>query len=271
MKMTMDKKSNVVVMILALMVILPLATTLGQDAAAEGAAPAGGSRTLFDYIKGGGIWMVPLFALSIAMVSFIVRNVMILKRDKLLRLDIIPQLSQTVATGDIGTAIQFCDGNDCLMTRVVKGGLERITTDEIEMDSVKEGIDQAAGVQMATYMKSINWLSNIGSVAPMMGLLGTVVGMIGAFGAIASGGMGVNAEAMADNIGIALITTAAGLIIAIPSMLSYYYFKNNFGETVSILGTEVGAIMNALRTGVVTGHFHLVDHTHAHAEAAPEA
>jgi len=261
MKMPTSTKNPALGMFVALLIIVPVATTLAQG----GAAPTSGGMTLWQYIRAGGIWMLPLFALSIAMITFIVRNSMILKRDKLLRLDIIPALSQKVADGDIGGALEFCNSAPSLMTSVVKGGLQRITTDEVEMDSVKEGIDQAAAVQMSTYMKSINWLSNIGSVAPMMGLLGTVVGMIGAFGAIAQGGMGVNAEAMAENIGIALITTAAGLIIAIPSMLSYFYFKNNFGETVSILGTEVGALLNALRTGVVSGHYTLVDHSHAHA------
>jgi biopolymer transport protein ExbB len=95
-------------------------------------------------------------------------------------------------------------------------------------------------------MKPINYLSMLGSVSPMLGLLGTVSGMIKAFQNIAMGGMG-KPEVLANNIGEALITTAAGLIIAIPAMTFYFIYKNNFIKHMSTMGRMVGHFMNVYR------------------------
>jgi biopolymer transport protein ExbB len=99
---------------------------------------------------------------------------------------------------------------------------------------------------MVTFMKPINFLSIIGGTAPMLGLLGTVSGMIKAFALIAQGNMGDPAK-LAGAIGEALITTATGLVIAIPAMISYFLFKNNFIKTMSTMGRMVGHYMNIYR------------------------
>ena len=80
----------------------------------------------------------------------------------------------------------------------------------------------------------------------MLGLLGTVSGMIKAFSIIAQGGMGDPGK-LAGSIGEALITTATGLVIAIPAMIAYFLFKNNFFKTMSTMGRLVGHYMNVYR------------------------
>ena len=82
----------------------------------------------------------------------------------------------------------------------------------------------------------------------MLGLLGTVSGMIKAFQTIGSKGMGKPQE-LAGNIGEALVTTATGLIIAIPCMLAYYYFRNNFIKSTASLGRQIGALLDTLESG----------------------
>ena len=91
-------------------------------------------------------------------------------------------------------------------------------------------------------------LSVIGATAPMIGLLGTVSGMIKAFQTIGTQGMG-KPEVLAGNIGEALVTTATGLIIAIPAMLFYYSFRNSFIKTAASLGRNVGGLLDTLETG----------------------
>ena len=88
----------------------------------------------------------------------------------------------------------------------------------------------------------------ISVVAPLLGLLGTVSGMIKAFQTIGSQGMG-KPEVLAGNIGEALVTTATGLIIAIPAMLFYYFFRNNFIKSTATLGRNIGALLDTLETG----------------------
>ena len=137
---------------------------------------------------------------------------------------------------------------DLVLLSAAPPNLLIITTDEIHIESIREGIDLTATARMSNLIKPVNYLSNIGSVSPLVGLLGTVSGMIKAFQSL-SLGASANAEQMANNISEALITTAAGLIIAIPAMLFYFWFKNNFMETLSIINSEIGRLLNALQTG----------------------
>jgi biopolymer transport protein ExbB len=113
---------------------------------------------------------------------------------------------------------------------------------------VKEAIEEASTEEVTKYMKPIDYLSIIGATSPMLGLLGTVSGMIKAFSTIGAKGMG-KPEELAGNIGEALVTTATGLIIAIPAMLTYYYFRNNFIKSTATLGRNIGALLDTLESG----------------------
>jgi biopolymer transport protein ExbB len=88
----------------------------------------------------------------------------------------------------------------------------------------------------------------------MLGLLGTVSGMIKAFYKLAAGGMG-RPELLAENIGEAMVTTAAGLILAIPAMAFYFYFKGNFMKTMASLGRITGTLIESLRSGQLPSTF----------------
>lgn len=265
MRVKMNASGVAIMMGLLLFCAIPIFSTLAQDAApagTEGAttapAPTEKTQTFLDLILAGGPFMVPLGLLSIAVVSLAIRNFMIFNRNKLLRPDLLPQIEQMMAVGDIHGCQELCRTQPCILTAVVDAGLERIVTEEIDIDAVKEGVEQAGRTQMTKYIKAINYLSNIGAVAPMLGLLGTVSGMIKAFQALSMGGSG-ESEQMAANISEALMTTATGLVIAIPASLFYFYFKNNFAETLSVLGQYMGKLLNALRTGEVSGNINQVE------------
>jgi biopolymer transport protein ExbB len=194
--------------------------------------------------------MFPLAGLSIAGVGLIVNNFMMLQRKKLTREELLPGLLQQLANRDIDGALQVCAGNPCLFTNILEGGLGRITTDEIVPANIRLGIEETGQAQMANLIKPVNYLTNIASVSPMVGLLGTVSGMIKAFQGLGRGA-GADPAQMALNISEALVTTASGLVIAIPCMLFYFYFKNNFAETMTSINAEVGRLLNALETGAV--------------------
>lgn len=237
---------------LILLVLGCITAALGQEAEAdtfkESVAPAESTLTLWQLIKQGGITMIPLALCSIAVVALVIRNFIALKTDKMLRPDALPQIQHSLSQGDITAAQQAAASNDCMLTTALKAGLNRITSDTVDMESVREAIAQSGKTQMTRFMKPINYLSNIGAVSPMLGLLGTVSGMIKAFRNISISGMG-NPEKLAGNIGEALVTTATGLIIAIPAMLFYFYFKNSFADTVSTMGQYISNLLNTLQTG----------------------
>lgn len=204
------------------------------------------SMTMGEMLKQGGWAMWPLGLFSSATLYFILRNFLLLRPKSLLRPDLQEDLEAKLSLSDVRGAREICEANPSLMTAVLDAGLERIDEDEFNQLLITEAIEEAGNEQMVTYMKPINFLSIIGGTAPMLGLLGTVSGMIKAFQTIAAGGMG-KPELLAGNIGEALITTATGLIIAIPAMICYFIFKNNFIKNMSTMGRSVGHFMNVYR------------------------
>tara|TARA_X000000950_G_scaffold148777_2_gene183542 strand:- start:4119 stop:4871 length:753 start_codon:yes stop_codon:yes gene_type:complete len=205
--------------------------------------------TLWQMILQGGWAMIPLGLMSTAMVYFIVQNSLALREKVLLRPDMLPDFIALMKDKKIVEAHTLCKENETLFTYVFQAGLERCsTTREINFGKVKEAIEEASTEEVTSYMKPIDYLSIIGATAPMLGLLGTVSGMIKAFQTIGSQGMG-KPEVLAGNIGEALVTTATGLIIAIPAMLFYYYFRNSFIKTTASLGRNIGGLLDTLETG----------------------
>jgi biopolymer transport protein ExbB len=102
------------------------------------------------------------------------------------------------------------------------------------------------GAREATSVRTkISYLNTIATIAPMLGLLGTVSGMIKAFGNIATMGMG-NASVLADNISEALITTAGGLVIAIPAMALFFFFRNRLNELMVYVEDQIGDFIDTL-------------------------
>ena len=125
--------------------------------------------------------------------------------------------------------------------------MERVSEEHLfDSQYVMEAVEEMGNEQLVTFMKSINYLSIIGGTAPMLGLLGTVSGMIKSFSIISQGGMG-DPSKLAGSIGEALVTTATGLVIAIPAMIAYFVFKNNFIKTMSSMGRLIGHYINIYR------------------------
>jgi len=227
-------------------------SVLAQEATVESAATVAsreGTLTLLQLIKAGGLTMFPLALFSIAVVALVIRNFITLKESKLLPAASVVQLQNSLSALEIDEAIRHCRAHPSMLTATIEAGLERIPGDTIQIENVKEAIEEAGTEQMLSLMRPINYLSIIGSVSPMLGLLGTVSGMIKAFQAISFGGMG-KPEVLAGHIGEALVTTATGLIIAIPAMLFYFYFKNNFLKSMASMGRITGRMIDSLTAGM---------------------
>jgi len=228
------------------MLLMAAAAGRAQEAV-EGAAEAADKITFLGLILQGGWAMIPLGLLSVAMIFFIVQNMISLRQKKLLHTEMMPEFLDMMVKGDVLPALEHCRENPAMFTLVFGAGLERcIDEDEyINYDKVKESVEEATIEQMTYLMKPIDYLSIIGAIAPMLGLLGTVSGMIKAFHTMGTQGMG-KPELLAGNIGEALMTTATGLVIAIPAMLFFFYFKKGFSKTLATLGRNLGFLFDAL-------------------------
>lgn len=132
--------------------------------------------------------------------------------------------------GQFTQAREACQQHPSLLSFVLLQGLEEL---EGGWDAVEKGVEDALAEQSARLFRRVEYLSVIGNIAPMLGLLGTVTGMIFAFERVASTQGGAGAADLAEGIYQALVTTVAGLIIAIPSLGAFAIFRNRVDELIA--------------------------------------
>lgn len=205
---------------LALTVFLaPLSLHAADDAMPE-------QMSILQTILHGGpliimIW-IAILVTSITMVTFIIQLFLTLRVEKLAPTPLIDSIKSTLDSGNYQEAWEICRANKTYLANVLGGALERIGRG-------KEAVETALiehGLREASILKTQNsYLSVIGVVAPMIGLLGTVIGMMGAFAVLGQSGVS-DPRKLALSIGEVLMATASGLFIAIPAFIFYYYFRN---------------------------------------------
>ena len=194
-----------------------------------------------------GIFLVPFAIMVIGGFTLIIYNSIAIRRKAFIKDDVIQPIMQELQGLNIEGAKALCDQYKLPVTSVLKGGLERIQDDELDIESIEKGLEEVSGLELAKPFTWINMLNTIGSIAPMIGLLGTVSGMIGAFNVLAEAGMGGDSsQQMAGNIGSALWTTAAGLVVAIPTLIAYFLFKTKFGNIAAAVNQTAGDMVFTL-------------------------
>ncbi|CAA6680143.1 MULTISPECIES: MotA/TolQ/ExbB proton channel family protein [unclassified Lentimonas] len=218
------------------------------DVEAE-AAPADDDKSLIDMYKAGGWAMYPLTLLSVAGFGLIVYNFMAVKPGPILQAEVVPQIEEALKALDISKAKTICDENPAPTTNIISAGLARVDVNHYNAEQVKEAVEEASAEELADPFVLINYLSVIGSLSPMVGLLGTVSGMVKAFNVIEAEGAG-SAQALAGNISEALITTASGMIVGIPAMFFFFFFKNKYGKITSRVGRIVGDLQFTINTAI---------------------
>jgi|TARA_B100000927_G_C16465948_1_gene469701 biopolymer transport protein ExbB len=194
-----------------------------------------------------GIFIAPFAIMVIGGFTLIIYNSIAIRRKAFIKDDVIQPIMQELQGLNIEGAKALCDQYKLPVTSVLKGGLERIQDDELDIESIEKGLEEVSGLELAKPFTWINMLNTIGSIAPMIGLLGTVSGMIGAFNVLAEAGMGGDSsQQMAGNIGSALWTTAAGLVVAIPTLIAYFLFKTKFGNIAAAVNQTAGEMVFTL-------------------------
>ena len=215
----------------------------------EEAAAADTSKTLWGYFQAGGPAMYVLLAFSVGGVGLIIYNFLMIRPKPFLRPDLVEQLEPTLENLQFDEARRICDENPAVITNIISAGLDRIDGEHIDPGAMKEAMEESSTEELAAPFIMINMLSLVATLSPMVGLLGTVSGMVKAFDAIAAQGMG-NPQGLSSNISEALITTASGLIVAIPAMFFYIFFKNSYGKISSRVDKQVGDLFHAIMKGI---------------------
>ncbi len=197
----------------------------------ETPAPTGtGSQFIFVVFQSGLmsfiLWLA-LFASGGAGVYFATDCAITVRPDKILPQKLIDAVTQAMAEGDVLKALKACDDEPGPLANVLSAGFSHV---EEGFDVIEEAISTAADMETEKLMQKLTWLSVCANLAPMLGLLGTVQGMIMAFATLAGGAPDVGMLAL--SIAQALYTTAGGLVIAIPCVTTYYIFRNKANRTV---------------------------------------
>ncbi|RYD36184.1 MAG: MotA/TolQ/ExbB proton channel family protein [Verrucomicrobiaceae bacterium] len=213
----------------AALVLLPMAV-FGAEAAA-----AGKKKTMIDtYFEGGWVMHI-LLVCSIAMVWLIIDIWLRTNRPKMTPPEDVTMAQELFRGGDYLGAYQAMKSSFSPFAEVVRAGLGSVGYGK---DATEEAIYATVDKVNSTLQTRINYLSVIGVCAPMIGLLGTVGGMKGAFGSLGGAGLSSGVGELAGHIGEVLVATAAGLLVAIPAFMAFYFLRNKLQGAIHHLHEE---------------------------------
>jgi len=223
---------GLVVFGLILLVALLAPDLMAQDAGAEG---GDGPKTLMEKILDAGWFMLPIGILSILMITLAVFNTLQLSRKKFVPQELKDAVLGNMADVRVRSAIDVAAQDPSYFGRLAATAYPLVDATDPETlgrNKVEDMIADFAIRENSRYMSWIGYFSVIAQAAPMIGLFGTVAGMILAFDTMGLSG-GADPSQLAGNISLALMTTAGGLVVAIPSIFCFYIFKNRFNKLVS--------------------------------------
>lgn len=198
---------------------------------------------IIGFLIKGGIVMVPIILCSIIAASIAVERFINLRHKKVIWGDILVRVEGLLRDRKIAEATTLCKRYQSAMTRVLLAALLNYDKDKSE---IKEIIEEAGRQEIPYLDKYLLVLSTIAYISPLLGLLGTVTGMIRAFTVLSMTGAGHPAE-LAGGISEALITTAAGLTVSIPVLVLYNYFASKSDKLVLELEKSALKMLNILK------------------------
>ena len=269
----MQKSVMAAIMMLGL-VAAPVAATVAaaQDAAPAPAAQQGGDNQLvdasgkavdgeqkksgtggfMDVVFGSGVLGVILWAAlfgdGAAAIYFAVDCWVLIKPNKIMPQTLISKVQSAMAEGDVAKALNACKDEPSPMANILAAAFQHV---EEGFDVIQEAVNAAADLETERIMQRLTWISVCSNLAPSLGLLGTVQGMIMCFATLASGVPDIGA--LAGNISQALWTTAGGLVVSIPSLTIFYSIRNNANRLILRMTALTMELIKDLRNVEVEG------------------
>jgi len=210
-------------------------------AAPDGAAPAVQSRSFLAYIWNacGWFWGPAFLLVSFILVALIMMNLLQVRRDVLLPAQFVEEFEQKLNAKDFQGAYEYARGDDSFVARVLASGMSRLSRG---YEEAVEGMQEAGEDENMSLEHRLSYVALIGTIAPMMGLMGTVQGMVNSFDKIAMSAVSPKPSDLAEGISTALVTTLIGLMLAIPAMVFHSILKNRIQRMV----LEIGMVSESL-------------------------
>jgi biopolymer transport protein ExbB len=192
-----------------------------------------------DVIKGSGVVGLVIILLSVVALAMVIENLISVKREKLAPPELIDEIQALFDEEQFQEAMELCENEKTYFTKVVGAGIAKIGH---PFEVIEQSLEEMGDQEAIKLHQKIGWLSVIASSAPMLGLLGTVSGMVKSFNVIASSQGQASPADLAIGISQALLTTMEGLIVAIPVTAVFAFLRNRLIRTV----IETGAIIEDL-------------------------
>jgi biopolymer transport protein ExbB len=240
---------------LAVLVGFAVVTVVAQDptVVAPGMSVEGGVDSgpvpgpgFFQIVTGAGalgviLWLT-IFGASIAGIALIVDSFITIRASKIAPDALVSEVREAMEQGDVMKALKHCEDNPVPLSNILSAGFTNV---EEGFEAIQDAVAVAADLEGEKLLQRVNYLNVVGNLAPMLGLLGTVQGMIFAFATLGTAAEGAAKQAaLALNISQALFTTAAGLAVAVPAVAFFYFFRNR--ATTIILNME-GQTMDLIK------------------------
>ncbi|MFG0286039.1 MAG: MotA/TolQ/ExbB proton channel family protein [Phycisphaerales bacterium JB039] len=195
---------------------------------AQTTPPPEAGKSWLDHIASGGPIGFAIIGLSLVAVTLAMMQLLQVRQRRLTPPEVVQGLDKLLSANDIRGAIRFCQDpvNDSFLARMFASALTRCSRSAFGLLELRSALEEAGQEQISRLHRATDGIGLIAAVAPMLGLLGTVVGMVGAFETISFTEGFARPDQLAGDISVALITTVLGLIVAIPSTAAYSFFRN---------------------------------------------
>ena len=207
------------------MVLLQIA----QDTTSVVTPDGGDSLSIIDLALAGGPVMIPIALLSIAAVYLFVERLLVINKANQDPEAFMGRVKELVLRGDINGAKMLCAQNDTPVARMIEKGIARIGS---PLKTIEASIENVAKIELFKLEKNLSTLATIAGATPMIGFLGTVIGMVQAFIAISQEEGSVSPKLLSSGIYTAMITTVAGLLVGIVAYLAYNYLVTRVQKVV---------------------------------------
>lgn len=211
---------------------------------AEAAEPIVKELSVWELIKAGGWWiMIPLALLAIVSIYIFFERLFAINRANRQDNSFMDRIKEYIHRGEVDQALKLCQDTNTPYSRMIEKGVTRIGR---PMNDVLVAIENVGNMEVAKLEKGFSWLATTAAGAPMLGFLGTVIGMVQAFFQLASAGNNSNVTILASGIYQALVTTVAGLIVGIIALFAYNYLTSRVNKVMSKLEGKTMEFMDLL-------------------------
>lgn len=223
--------------------ILTDAALNGIPAAAANTADTQVELSLCDLCLRGGWLMIPIALLSLICIYVFVERTVVLFKANREDQSFMKRIRDYIHEGELESAHNLCRKTDTPYARLIDKGISRIGR---PVNDILAAIENTGNIEIAGLSRGLPWLATTAAGAPMLGFLGTVIGMVQAFYAIASSGNSANIGTFASGIYTALVTTVAGLVVGVIALFAYNYLVARINSVMNLLEQKTMQFMDLL-------------------------